>query len=85
MKSIIISILVCIFIVASGFQTIAEEWTAEQKEVWETVKGHWELIKNKDVKTLMDDFHDKMLDLDGEYPVQVPYFIVSRNLHRDKA
>jgi len=68
MKFIYISIMVCIFIVASGFNAFGEEWTAEQKEVWEAVEGHWESLKKGDVEALMDDYHDKMLDLDGEYP-----------------
>ena len=68
MKSIVISVLICILIVASGFQALAEEWTAEQKEVWGMVQADWEAYKNGDVKALMDNFHDKMLALDGDNP-----------------
>ena len=67
MKSIIISILVCIFIVASGFQTIAEEWTAEQKEVIETVKAIWEAYKNGDVEAIMEMKHDDVVEWWGDH------------------
>jgi hypothetical protein len=41
MKYIIISMLVCIFIVASGFQAFGEDWTSEQKEVWSVVEQYY--------------------------------------------
>ena len=44
MKLTMISIFVCVFIVASGFQAIGEEWTAEQKEVWSVVEQYYSNI-----------------------------------------
>ena len=50
MKSIIISIVVCVFIVASGFQALGADWTSEQKSVWKAVETDGELFKKGDVK-----------------------------------
>ena len=68
MKSIIISILVCVFLVASGLSASGQEWTAEQKEVWEMVKADWEACKNGDVEATMADRHDKALSLYSSNP-----------------
>ena len=40
-----------------AFQASAEEWTAEQKEVWNVVKGGWEKIKNTDADGLVNNVH----------------------------
>ena len=56
MKSIIISIIVGIFIVASGFQAYGEEWTAEQKAVWKIVELYWEIAKQGDTKALIANY-----------------------------
>jgi len=68
MKSIVISVLICILIVASGFQALAEEWTTEQKEVWATIEGMWDSIKKGDVEDLMSRRHDKVLELYYRFP-----------------
>ena len=57
MKSFLISILVCIFIVATGFPTVAEELSAEEKEVWNAVLADYEIIKTGDAKKLMAPRH----------------------------
>ena len=63
MKSIIISIVVCIFIVASGFQAFGEDWTSEQKEVWSVVEQYYSNLDNGDVTSTMALIHDNSLDL----------------------
>jgi len=68
MKSIIISTLVCFFIVASGFQSFGEEWTAEQKEVWASVEQNWESFKNGDLKAFINGYHEKSIVLYGDNP-----------------
>ena len=57
MRTTIISTLVCLFIVASGFQAFGEELTAfgkeltaEQNEVWGSIKRGWEDIKKGALK-----------------------------------
>jgi ketosteroid isomerase-like protein len=61
MKSIIISIFVCVFIVASGFQAYGEELTAEQKEVWNAVVADVENFKTGDVDKVMEARHDDLI------------------------
>jgi len=61
MKSVIIFITVCVFVVASGLQAFAEKWTAEQKKVWKTVEAQWELILKGDYKALVENYHKDVL------------------------
>ncbi|MEN8245448.1 MAG: nuclear transport factor 2 family protein [Thermodesulfobacteriota bacterium] len=58
MKPILISILVCIFIMATGFQVVGEEWTPDQKEVWDTLVADIENFKTGDVEKVMEARHD---------------------------
>ena len=58
MKSISISIVACVFIVASGLSSFAEELTAEQKEVWNAIVADIENFKIGDVDKLMEARHD---------------------------
>ena len=62
MKSIIVSILVCAFIVAPSFQAFGEEWTAEEKDVWNVVAADTESYKAGDVDKIMEKRHDDILD-----------------------
>jgi hypothetical protein len=68
MKSIIITILVITFIVFSSLQALAEEWTAEQKEVWKVIDNNWMSAKtadgNEDV--LLEGLHDSFICLYGD-------------------
>ena len=69
MKSIFISILVCIFIGALGFQAFGEDWTSEQKEVWSVVEQYYSNIDNGDVASTMALIHDESLDLFSDKPL----------------
>ena len=44
-------------IICLAFQATAEDWTAEQKEVWDVVKGGWDKIKNRDSEGLAENRH----------------------------
>ena len=68
MKSLIIFILVCIFMVASGLQAFGEEWTPEQKEVIETVRAIWEAFKDGDIEAIMAKKHDDSVYWSGLEP-----------------
>ena len=68
MKSIIISIFVCVFILASGFNAIGEEWSAEQKEVWLAIEQYNRYIENGDVASAMALIHENALDLYSDNP-----------------
>lgn len=61
MKSIIISIFVCFLIVASGLSAFGQEWTAEQKEVWNVVVADIENFKTGDVDKIMEKRHDDLI------------------------
>ena len=61
MKSIIVSILVCFFIVASGLSAFGEEWTAEQKEVWSLVVADVENFKKGNFEMIMENRHDDFI------------------------
>ena len=52
----------------SGFIAFGDEWTAEQKEVWESVEGFWDSIKSGDVESALARHHDKMIVWLSENP-----------------
>lgn len=68
MKSITISTLICMLILASGFNALAEEWTADQKEVWKVIDNIWMSAKNADgnEKALLEGLHDNFICLYGD-------------------
>jgi ketosteroid isomerase-like protein len=51
---VFISLLFSGVIIFLGFQVSAETWTAEQKEVWESVEAGWELIVKGDIESLAE-------------------------------
>jgi hypothetical protein len=55
-RNIVILILVSV-VFFWPFNVTGEEWTAEQKEVWEVVKAGWEKIKNSDSEGLAENVH----------------------------
>ena len=63
MKSIIVSIVLSVFIVATGFNAFGEDWTAEQKEVWSVVEQYFNNLVNGDVASTMALIHDNSLEL----------------------
>jgi hypothetical protein len=69
MKSIIISTLVGFFILTLSFQASGEEWTTEQKEVWEAIKEYHKYIENGDVDSAMALIHENALDLNYDNPL----------------
>ncbi len=63
-----IFLLLCIIIVFWGSQSIGEEWTAEQKEVWTSVQANWETIKKGDVEAMLALKHDDIAAWYDGYP-----------------
>jgi len=61
MATVFISLFLCGVIVFWGSQAIGEEWTAEQKEVWKSVKANWETLKNGDVEAALAEYHDDLV------------------------
>ena len=56
-----ISIILASIIIFIGFQVLAEEWTAEQKEVWTTVEKRWALIIDGNAETLAENLHHERI------------------------
>lgn len=56
-----VSLFICGLIVFWGFQAIGEEWTAEEKEVWEVVVADYELFKKGDLEGVLASRHDDVV------------------------
>jgi Domain of unknown function (DUF4440) len=54
-----VPLYIAILMVFFGFQVFAEEWSAEQKEVWSHVEKYWESVERGNVTSAMSDFHEK--------------------------
>lgn len=63
MRTIIISILIAVSIVSTGYQTLGAEWTQEQKEIWSVIQADWEANKNGDVESTLTCRHEKVLSI----------------------
>ena len=50
MRTIIISILIAVFVISTGYQTLGADWTLEQNEIWSVIQADWEANKNGDVE-----------------------------------
>jgi hypothetical protein len=66
LKSIVISILICILIIASGFHALGEEWTTEQQEIINLEVKYWDsIVKDSDI-----DIYSKLLHVNvSAWPV----------------
>ena len=53
-----ISVFLCGVIVFWGASVFGQEWTAEQKEVWDVVVADYELFKQGDVEGILASRHD---------------------------
>ena len=49
--------------------TIAQEWTKEQKEIWQKVEQGWETWQKGDVDQFLANVHDKFQGWNSEYPL----------------
>ena len=58
---IIVSIILFGILFLWNFKAFGEDWTAEQKEVWELVKTEVELSKKGDVEGLLALCHDDII------------------------
>lgn len=58
---IVISLLIGIIFYFTDFQAFGDEWTPEQKEVWASIEGFWDSVKNGDIDGALSRHHDKMI------------------------
>jgi hypothetical protein len=62
-------ILVFAFFITSS--VIAQEWTKEQKEVWQTVENMWAKWKANDVPGAAANLHEKYQGWNGNMPLPI--------------
>lgn len=59
MKTLIKGVLIFIFIILfSSVQLFGQEWSKEQKEIWENVETYWDLSAKGDVEGFLSYVHD---------------------------
>ena len=63
MRSTIISILIAVFVISTGYQSFGAEWTQEQKDIWSVVQALWKANKRCDLESTLACRHDKVLSL----------------------
>jgi len=61
MTTFFISLFLCGIIVFWSFQAIGEEWTDEQKELWDLEEKYWECFKNFDIESYKNLLHENTL------------------------
>jgi hypothetical protein len=57
-STVFISLFICGIIVFWGFRAFGQEWTAEQKEVWQAVEADYESFKKGNLEKLLASRHD---------------------------
>jgi ketosteroid isomerase-like protein len=70
-KWILVSIILFGIIFLWNFQAFGQDWTVEQKEVWEVVVADYEKLKQGDIEGLLASRHDDIVIWWGNKPV--PY------------
>ena len=55
------SLFLCGIILFWSFQAIGEEWTDEQKELWDLEEKYWQCIKNFDIESYKNLLHENTL------------------------
>ncbi|MBE7499344.1 MAG: nuclear transport factor 2 family protein [Verrucomicrobiales bacterium] len=63
-------LLVCVLLAAS-VPLGAQEWSAAQKEVWESVERYWEAGRTKDLDKVMACVHEDYLGWDNRDPLPI--------------
>jgi len=65
---ILVSIIILGFILLLNSKAFGQEWTAEQKEVWEAVETNWDAIKNGNVEGILALKHENAFLWSRPYP-----------------
>ena len=60
-STVFISLFICGIIVFWGFRAFGQEWTAEQKEVWQAVETDYESFKKGNLEKLLASRHDDFI------------------------
>jgi ketosteroid isomerase-like protein len=65
---ILLSIFLCGMILLWGVSVFGQEWTAEQKEIWQAVETNWKAIENGDVEAALKLKHDRVFIWNRPHP-----------------
>ncbi|UCD79798.1 MAG: nuclear transport factor 2 family protein [Desulfobacterales bacterium] len=76
---ILVSIILFGIILLWNFQTFGQEWTIEQKEVWEAMLADVELFKQGDVEGILASRHDNVAIWWGNKPIPYDKELLSFN------
>lgn len=71
MKTTLKYAAIALFALFMTSTAIAQEWTKEQKEVWQTVDNMWSKWKAGDVTAVSAAFHEKYQGWNGEMPLPI--------------
>jgi ketosteroid isomerase-like protein len=76
---ILVSIIILGIILLLNSKAFGQEWTAEQKEVWEVVEADYELFKQGDLEGILESRHDDVAILYGNKPIPYGKEMLSSN------
>lgn len=65
MATVFITLFFCGIVIFWGSHVIGQEWTAEQKEIWELVEADYELFKQGDLQGILASRHDDVVIWSG--------------------
>lgn len=77
---ILVSIIIIGFFLLLNSKAFGQEWTAEQKEVWEVVKADIELSKHGDIEGILASRHNDILSLWSSKPIPFDKELLRFNL-----
>lgn len=69
MKKSIISVIAVCMLMAFATSAFTQDWSNEQKEVWQAVKDGWVAWQKGDLENAMTGFHEKFQGWNSEYPL----------------
>jgi ketosteroid isomerase-like protein len=58
------ALLAAVFVVCLASPAAAQEWSAEQQDVWQNVQTYWDLSTKRDLEGFMAYFHEDFLGWD---------------------
>lgn len=77
LKKIQLTVLITFFTVTTVF---AQEWSKEQLEVWEGIKGGWTEVLNSDIDGLSARYHEQYQGWNNESPLPASKEMFFNNL-----
>lgn len=69
MKKVIITVCAVCMVMAFTSRTYAQDWSSEQKEVWQAVADGWKAFQDGDIESTKALIHDKYQGWSNEFPL----------------